>query len=122
MNAKSKDKINKLMSGPYEPSLTDCNRIYKEYSLNKNEVAAVLSDVFNWLAQEPYSRNYKNGTLYLRAEADAQYVLCVHYIYTDNSKIILDEKVGLEDDMSNWSLDKYLSLIKEMVMEELGNF
>lgn len=104
------------MSGPYEPNLADCNRIYKEYSLNKGEMAAVLSDVFNWLAQEPYSCNYKNGTLYLRAEADVQQILCIHYIYVINNEIVLDEKIGSEDDISNWSLDKCLSVIKETLI------
>ena len=117
MNTKSKDKIKKLISGPYEPTLADCNRIYKEYSLNKGEVAAVLSDVFNWLAQEPYSCNHKRGTLYLRAEADVQQVLCVHYIYVIDNEIILEGKMGSEDDISDWSLDKCSSVIKEMMME-----
>lgn len=119
MNTKSKDIIEKLMSGPYEPSLADCNRIYKEYSLNKGEISAVLSDVFDWLAQEPYRCNYKGGTLYLRAESDIHQVLCVHYIYVINNKIILDGKVSSEDDISDWSLVKYSSIIKEMVAEEL---
>lgn len=121
MDVKSKDIIKKLMSGSYEPSLADCNRIYKEYSLNKGEMAVVLSDVFGWLAQAPYSCNYKRGALYLRAEADVQQILCVHYIYANDNGIILDEKVGLEDDMSPWPLAKYSSIIKEMITEELGN-
>lgn len=115
MDVKAKDKIKKIMSGPYEPSLADCNRIYKEYSPNKGEIAAVLSDVFDWLAQAPYSCNYKRGTLYLRAEANVQQVLCVHYIYANDNGIVLDERVGSEDDISNWSLDKYSSIIKKII-------
>lgn len=113
------DKIKKIISSTYEPSLADCNRIYKEYSLNKGEVASVLSDVFNWLAQKPYSCDYKDGSLYIRAEADVQEVLCVHYLYIVNNEIILNEKISTENDISNWSLKKCSSIIKKMVTEKL---
>lgn len=74
-------KIDQLMSGSYEPSLSDVKRIYGEYSLNKGELSAVLSDVFNWLSQEPLMVQYMQGKLYARAEADKDEILAIHYIY-----------------------------------------
>ena len=81
MNSMDKNKIESLMSGSYEPTLSDIKRIYNEYSLNKGEIAGVLSDVFGWLAQDPIQYEYKNGTIYARAEVDDEDILVIHFIF-----------------------------------------
>ena len=39
-------KIAKMMEGNYEPSLADSIRIYKEYKINKGELASILSEIY----------------------------------------------------------------------------
>ena len=118
---KNNEKIEALMSGCYEPTLADCTRIYKEYSFNKGEIAAVLSDVFNWLTQEPICHKYMDGTIYLRAEACSKEVLCVHYIYANEIKgIVIDEKIACDDDITDQKLISFLSEVKNEIKETIA--
>lgn len=86
---KFKKKIQKMMSSSYEPSLADSNRIYKEYCINEGRISEVLSDVYDWLAQEPICIDYKKGKIYMRCEAtNSPDILCVHYFYINEEKNI----------------------------------
>ena len=119
MNSKNNAKIQKLITGSYEPTLADCKRIYNDYSLNKG-LAGVLSDVFEWLSQEPISRTYKGGTAYLRAEADKDMILCVHCIFLNDKNVFIDEKFGNFDDITIYSLKSFFSdVIKDYIDEYL---
>lgn len=120
MNSKNNAKIRKLMTGSYEPTFADCRRIFNDYSLNEG-LAGVLSDVFEWLSQEPISRTYKGGTVYLRAEADKYMVLCVHCIFLKGKNVFIDEKFGDFDDITTYSLKSFFSnAIKGYIDEYLA--
>ena len=116
MDTINKKKIETLMSGCYEPTLSDVKRIYREYSSNKGEIAGVLSDVFGWLAQDVIQHVYKNGKIYARAEADDEDVLVIHFIYINEiDEVFIEHKLGSDEDITNTPLEGYIPEIKQII-------
>ena len=117
-------KIAKMMAGNYEPSLADSIRIYKEYRINKGELAGILSDIYSWLAQKPICVDYKHGKLYMRCEMiGSEELFAIHYIYINAEKnIALENFFSQEDrDITDSSIKELVPLAKEMVCCELDN-
>lgn len=115
-------KIAKMMEGNYEPSLADSIRIYKEYKINKGELASILSEIYSWLAQNPICVDYKHGKLYMRCEMlnDSE-LFFVHYIYVNKEKnITLENYFSQGDsDITDSSIKELVPLAKEMVCNEI---
>lgn len=120
MDATNKHKIESLMSGCYEPTLSDVKRIYNEYSLNKGEIAGVLSDVFGWLAQDVIQCEYKNGKIYARAEVDVEDILVIHFIYINEmDEVFIEQKLGDDEDITSATLESYIPDIKRIINDIL---
>lgn len=120
MDTTNKYKIESLMSGCYEPTLLDVKRIYNEYSLNKGEIAGVLSDVFGWLAQDPMQYEYKNGKIYARAEVDDEDILVIHFIYINEmDEVFIEQKLGNEEDITSTTIENYIPDIKRIINDIL---
>ena len=123
---KNLDKqITEIMEGCYIPSLADSIRIYKEYRENKEELAAILSEVYEWLAHEPVCIDYKHGKLYMRCEMQKPEELgnlfVVHYIYINPEKNVAIENYFSEGDgdITESPQKELISLAKEMVREDM---
>lgn len=120
MDAINKNKIESLMSGCYEPTLSDVKKIYNEYSLNKGEIAGILSDVFGWLAQGAIQDEYKNGKIYARAEVDNEDILVIHFIYVnEKDEVFIEQKLGNDEDITNATLESYIPDIKQIIKDIL---
>lgn len=119
---KFEKKIQKKMSSSYEPSLADSNRIYKEYCINEGRISEVLSDVYDWLAQEPICIDYKKGKIYMRCEAtNSPDILCVHYFYINEEKNIkIEDFISDGDgDIIDSSIKSLTAMVKEAIQEEI---
>jgi len=117
-------KIAKMMVGNYEPSLADSIRIYKEYRINKDELAGILSDIYSWLAQEPICVDYKHGKLYMRCEViGSPDLLAIHYIYINKEKNIALENFFSQgdSDITDSSIKELVPLAKEEVCHEIDS-
>lgn len=120
-----KNDIKKIMSGCYVPTKSDVIRIYDEFSKSneKSELSSILSDVFDWLSQEPQSISYKNGVIYVRPELNTEDIFVYHVIFIDERKnLYIDEKLS-NDNIFEMTIKDYLPSIKEfiaeMIVEEL---
>ena len=119
---KIEKKINKMMREKYEPSLTDSIRIYKEYKINKGELAAILSEIYAWLAQEPICIDYKHGKLYMRCEmTNSAELFAIHYIYINEEEDIALENFLFkgDNDITDSSIRSLVSLVKEVICDEI---
>jgi len=118
---KFENKIRKMMEGSYEPTQADVVRIYKEYSCNKDEISAILSEVFGWLSQEPICVEYKQGRIYMRCEAtSSEELLWIHYFY-------INEKINLaienfvsqgNEDITEKNIKNLVELVKDAIRSQ----
>lgn len=125
---KIEKEIEKMMSGPYDPTRADADRIYQEYADNKGWLAGVLSDVYAWLYQQPYHCVYKGGDLYIRAEVFAEDpngdILAYHYIYRNTELNIEVDSViafdAIEEDIVDSRIKKEgVSCAKSFVNDDI---
>lgn len=120
---KIEQKIERMMKGNYEPSLKDSIRIYKEYRNNKEEISAILSDVYKWLAQEPLHMNYKQGEIFMRCEIiNSEEVFCIHYIYINqNNTIAIENYLSHEEyDITENTIKELAILVKNDISNEVN--
>lgn len=120
---KAEKLVDMIKEEPYEPTLADCNRIYRDYAaLNPGEVADCMREAFAYLSQPPLIKEYRGGMIYARAEISKDCEPVVHYVYLSDD-FASEDSFGISEDLGydfSSKLKEVLSDIKEFIGEDIA--